>query len=148
MMLISIPSNKQDDLKQRLSQMKDMSATVFVADDKHDNVSSFTPKVAYQGFFSLEGADNPGIVHIVTTALARHGLNIDKMETDQEIAPHGGTVLFRMKGKAVAYEPLASGFVPSQIRYDLQELGASLNCDVELEDMEDDESTSASFYAG
>jgi glycine cleavage system regulatory protein len=99
------------------------------------------------GYFNLEGADNPGIVHKMTTALAKHGLSIDKMETDQEIAPYGGSMLFKMRGVATASAPLSSGFDISKIKRELKDLGDSVNCDVSLEDVAD-ESFSASFYGG
>lgn len=86
------------------------------------------------GKFLLEGADNPGIVHTMTSALAQHGLSIDKMHTDCEIAPQGGTVLFRMNGTVSAAAPLASGFDAEKIRADMEAIGDSLNCDVSLED--------------
>ena len=38
-----------------------------------------------------------------------------------------------MEGRAVAYEPLASNFDWNKIKEELQELGESLNCDVEFE---------------
>ncbi|GKY98002.1 hypothetical protein MPSEU_000758300 [Mayamaea pseudoterrestris] len=146
MMHVSLPESQKQQLQDSLRKLKDMNATVFETNDVASS-SRVTPRIAYQGLFTLEGADNPGIVHVMTTALAKHGLNISKMETDQEIAPHGGTMLFRIKGKAVAYEPLAASFDVMQIKSDLQDLGASLNCDVELEELDDD-STSASFYGG
>lgn len=99
------------------------------------------------GYFNLEGADNPGIVHKMTSALAKHGLSIDKMETDKEIAPNGGSMLFKMRGVANAAAPLASGFDIAKIKEELEELGDSLNCDVALEDVVDDK-YSASFYGG
>jgi glycine cleavage system transcriptional repressor len=88
------------------------------------------------GHFTLSGADNPGIVHKITTTLASHGLSIDQMSTDQEIAPHGGSVLFQMEATVTAGAPLAAGFDVSKIRADLVNLGESLNCDVSLEDVE------------
>lgn len=87
------------------------------------------------GKFLLEGADHPGIAHKLTSALARHGLNIDKMHTDQEIAPYGGAVLFRMQGTVNLAAPLASGFDADKIRDDLEALGDSLNCEVTMEDL-------------
>lgn len=98
------------------------------------------------GKFLLEGADNPGIVHKVTSALAKHGLSIDKMETGQDIAPHGGTVLFTMRGIVNAAAPLAAGFDIAQTKEDLMALGDSLNCEVTVEDVH--EGSDASFFAG
>lgn len=99
------------------------------------------------GSFSLTGADNPGIVHKITSALATAGLSIDKLETDQEIAPHGGSILFKMHGTAIAIAPLAKHFDIAKIKADLEELGDSLNCEVSMEDTVDD-SYQGSFYAG
>ena len=99
---------------------------------------SSQPLVTYNvdtGEFSLEGADNPGIVHKVTTALAQHGLSIDKLHTDQELAPMGAAMLFKMNGVVNAAAPLAAGFDIEKIRADLEAIGDSLNCDVALEDV-------------
>jgi glycine cleavage system transcriptional repressor len=102
--------------------------------------------MADTGHFSLEGADNPGIVHTITSALASHGLSIEKMETDQELAPLGGTMLFRMQGVCNAFEPLSESFDPDAIRTDLERLGDSLNCEVTMEDDSDDSSSSAFVF--
>jgi glycine cleavage system transcriptional repressor len=95
----------------------------------------------------VEGADHPGIVHKVTLILCKNGLSIDKMETSDEIAPHGGTMLFKMKGRASALEPLASGFDVSKIKKELAELGDSMNCDISMNDAADDE-FQGSFHVG
>jgi glycine cleavage system transcriptional repressor len=83
----------------------------------------------------LEGADNPGIVHKVTSILSKNGLSIDKMQTSDEIAPHGGTTLFKMRGTAHAYEPVAHGFDAAKIKDELASLGDDLNCDIFMEDI-------------
>lgn len=103
--------------------------------------------VADSGIFTVEGADHPGIVHSISSALAKHGLSIEKMQTDQEIAPYGGSMLFRMRGIASAAAPLAKSFDSAVIQKELKDLGDSLNCDVTLEDKIDD-SASGVFYAG
>jgi len=87
------------------------------------------------GRFKLSGADNPGLVHKLTSVLARNSLTIGNMRTEQEEAPFGGTELFSMEGRAVAYEPLASNFDWKKIRRELEELGESLNCDIEFDDI-------------
>jgi len=86
------------------------------------------------GRFELEGANYPGIVHKVTSFLAQNGLSVDKLETSDEIAPHGGTVLFKMKGVANALEPLAAEFSAEEIKDKLRKLGDDLNCDIEMVD--------------
>lgn len=69
------------------------------------------------------------------------------MKTFEESAPHGGTTLFFMSGVATSPAPLANGFDPNAIREELEELGDEMNCEIDLEDMQDDK-YSASFYAG
>ena len=94
--------------------------------------TSYYPPPADKGKFTLEGADHPGIVHKITSALASHGLSIDTMHTAQEIAPHGGAVLFKMHGIVTAGAPLAAGFDADKIRQNLEAIGDELNCDVTL----------------
>lgn len=96
----------------------------------------------------MQGADNPGIVHQITNFLAESGLSVDSLETDQEIAPHGGTTLFRMRGVAVVTEPAPKQLDVEQIKLDLEDLGDSLNCQVSLTDKPEDEEVFGSFYAG
>ena len=69
----------------------------------------------------------------------KHGLSIQRLGTDQEIAPYGGTTLFRMTGTASATAPLAASFDADQIKSELRELGDSLNCDVSMEDIDKDD---------
>jgi glycine cleavage system transcriptional repressor len=144
MMLVSVPSDKLPNLQAQLGSMTDMNASVFETTPK---TTKLTPQIAYSVYFSLEGADHPGIVHKMTSALGKHGLSVDKMETDQEIAPNGGSILFTMRGIANACKPLASGFDPSKIKEELIDLGDALNCDVTMEDVVDD-SYQGSFYGG
>lgn len=79
--------------------------------------------------------------------MAKHGLSIDKMEAEEEIAPNGGAMLFKMRGVASALAPLSNSFDISKIKGELEDLGDSLNCEVTLEDVVDDKN-SASFYGG
>ena len=87
------------------------------------------------GHLILSGADNPGIVHKITSLLANGGLNIDNFETCSDAAPFGGTTLFHMKCRVTG----ADGMHVSQIKSDLEQLGNSLNCDIILQEVESDE---------
>ena len=161
-MLISVPGGKIDSLSDQLKNMSDMNANLYVLDNLSQpepskigctfltnyeiqpiffafflSSSLAASKLTDTGLFTLEGADNPGLVHKVTTILSENGLSIDKMSTSDEIAPHGGTVLFKMQGTAHAYEPLAAGFNAAKIKEELVTLGHNLNCDINMEDVED-----------
>lgn len=149
MMLVKVPHDKVEALQASLSKMTDLTATVCLTTDDDGGGAGVPsrPAVGYRGQLTLSGADNPGIVHRVTKILSTNGLNIDKLETSDELAPGGSTVLFKMRGVAHAYEPLASGFDVSKIKTELQELGDSLNCDIVLEDIVGQE-YHGSFHAG
>jgi hypothetical protein len=68
------------------------------------------------------------------------------METDQELAPMGGTTLFRMRGVCNAFEPLPESFDSIAIRQELERLGDSLNCEVTMEDDSEDSSSGAFVF--
>lgn len=133
MMHVSVPGGKSDELQGALGNMDGMSVTCFA--DVDPNAVEVTPKIGYSGAFSLSGADNPGIVHQLTSVLARNGLGIYNMHTSQEEAPFGGSTLFKVSGVANAPEPLSANFDPEAIREELEKLGEELNCDVTLEDV-------------
>lgn len=136
MMLVEVPEAKVQSLTENLKQMQDLSATVSSAADAVPDTDITTRHtIGYKGELSLKGADNPGIVNKVTKILSANGLSIDHMETSDEIAPRGGTVLFRMKGIAHAYEPLADGFDVSKIKKELSHLGDDMNCDIKMKDI-------------
>ena len=131
-MLVEVPEKNVANLMDKIKSTN-LHATVFEA-DTNAYVSANKAQVGYSGKFVLEGADHPGIIHKVTSLLCRHGLDIARMETSDEVAPMGGTTLFKMVGVAQMYEPLAKGFNPKQIKMELEELGDSINCDIYMED--------------
>jgi len=141
MMLVEVPENQVGLLTKNLQQLHDLSASVCLTEEDGDSdndntfASSSSYTIGYKGKLTLEGADNPGIVNKVTKILSTNGLNIDTMETSDELAPEGGTVLFRMRGIAHAYEPLSAGFDVSKIKQELADLGDDLNCDIGLTDL-------------
>lgn len=148
MMLVTIPKSSYELIQKHILNVPDLDGAVFDAKTKGTKVTANkTPMIGYSGKFILEGADNPGIVHRVTTALAKNNLNIDSLHTEQELAPYGGSVLFKMSGIVVATAPLAKHFDIQKIKNELIDLGNSLNCDISLND-NIDEQYNSSFYAG
>lgn len=136
MMLLSIPTEKTDSLKERMYGIRGINASIF--ETTSPAAANPTPSIGYAGMVTLEGANQPGMVHEVTAILAQNGMSIDKLKTGEEIAPNGGTTLFHMQCMANAYAPMSKNFSPDKVREQLEALGESLNCDVELDDMTDD----------
>eukprot|EP01083_Nonionella_stella_P018886 52529_1 len=129
--LVSVPVAGRDTLMTSLGAVKDMTMTALQTSDPQ--AVKISPKAAYIGNLKLSGADNPGIVHKVTSLISSHGISIDELRTSQEDAPFGGTTLFLMNGVVSAAHPVAQSFDITALRDELKELGNSLNCDITLE---------------
>lgn len=100
MMLVEVPETEVESLKASLKQMKDLSASICLTkedDGENTFASSSSYTIGYKGQLTLKGADNPGIVNKVTKILSTNGLNIDSMETSDELAPGGSA------GKVIAF---------------------------------------------
>mmetsp|Transcript_10862 Transcript_10862/g.16043 ORF Transcript_10862/g.16043 Transcript_10862/m.16043 type:complete len:224 (-) Transcript_10862:104-775(-) len=133
MMQVDIAEKDVGDLQDQLaSGVEGMKTECLESVEKNATVA---PTIAFAGNFKLSGADNPGIVHKLTSVLARNQLTIANMKTKHEEAPFGGTELFTVEGRSVAYEPLASNFEWTKIQEELKELGDSLNCDIEFDNV-------------
>merc|ERR1712048_820870 len=140
MMLISVPDDKVDTLMEQLKDIQDMEATYYLAPTVESEANT---QIGYAGKFTLTGADHVGIIHKMTSIMSRNGLSVSKMETCDEIAPHGGTVLFRITGTAHAYEPIAAGFDLLKTKSELSNLGDEMNCEISMEDLVEDDSIAA-----
>jgi glycine cleavage system transcriptional repressor len=73
--------------------------------------------------------DQPGIVHKITTYLHEQGINIEELETHLESAPFMGTPVFNLE--ILMLVPRESSV--NKLRRALEELGDTLNCDVDLD---------------
>jgi len=130
LLLVEICSTNIHVLREKLQTIADLDISCFDAVDPQR--VEVRPKIGFSGNFKLSGADNPGIVHKLTSCFTKYSLNIESMSTTHEEAPFGGTLLFKMNGNAVAYEPLPSSFDWKKIRADIIELGEGLNCDIDF----------------
>jgi glycine cleavage system transcriptional repressor len=73
--------------------------------------------------------DQPGIVHKITTFLREQGINVEELVTRLESAPFMGTPVFTME--VVMLVPSATKV--KALRRSLEELGDSLNCDIDID---------------
>lgn len=133
-MTIDVPTKSVSDIKAALKDIKGLKTQYLEASEDIAAPRKKPPRVAYSGRFTLEGLDNPGLVHTLTNFMVSHGLSVDTLETSQEEAAFGGTTLFSIDGIVTAHEPLPHSFDTDKIREELSKLGDSLNCDIDLED--------------
>lgn len=73
--------------------------------------------------------DQPGIVHRITSYLREHGINVEELETRLESAPFMGTPVFTMEILMLVPKKVSV----KTLRLALEELGDSLNCDVDID---------------
>jgi glycine cleavage system transcriptional repressor len=73
--------------------------------------------------------DQPGIVHRITTYLREQGVNIEELESRLESAPFMGTPVFTMELLVLVPKDASV----KSLRRALEELGDTLNCDVDLD---------------
>ena len=91
-MLISIPGNSKDNLSRELESIDGIK--FYLTPTR--KLSSYE----YPNYIiSVEGADNEGIVQMVTDATASLGINIIEVVTDTQNAPITGVTLFHMVSK-------------------------------------------------
>jgi glycine cleavage system transcriptional repressor len=73
--------------------------------------------------------DQPGIVHRITSYLREHGINVEELTTRLESAPFMGTPVFTMEILMLVPKKVSV----KTLRLALEELGDSLNCDVDID---------------
>ena len=73
--------------------------------------------------------DQPGIVARLTKVLQTHGVNIEELSARQESAAFAGSPLFMTEMRLT----VPPGVAVRKLRDELERLGDSLNCDVDLE---------------
>jgi glycine cleavage system transcriptional repressor len=73
--------------------------------------------------------DQPGIVHRITSYLREHGVNVEELTTRLESAPFMGTPVFTMEILML----VPNNVSVRKLRSELEELGDTLNCDVDID---------------
>lgn len=73
--------------------------------------------------------DQPGIVHRITSYLREHGVNVEELVTRLESAPFMGTPVFTMEILMLVPKTVNV----KKLRTALEELGDTLNCDVDID---------------
>jgi len=78
----------------------------------------------------LVGQDRPGIVHDISEILARHQVNVQKLDTECQSASMSGEMLFLAKARLLVPAKTSIG----QLRRDLENLANELMVDITLDD--------------
>jgi len=99
-LLVSLPDENSVACQQELQSLESQGLHVIA---HISNKTDETEKTA-DHVLDLVGNDRKGIVHDITTILARHNVNVRDLETVVEAASMGGAELFRARAELVIPE--------------------------------------------
>ncbi len=119
---IDIPKETEPALKRSLQGLSSHGLTVFVRAD--EAVADSGPKQLAS--LEIVGHDRPGIVHQISAALARQGVNLEELETECASAPMSGEMLF----KAAAKLSVPESCQVAELRKELEKIAGNLMVDI------------------
>jgi glycine cleavage system regulatory protein len=114
---VEIPAAQKAALLAALQKLQTGGLQIVVRDDVPVSVPA-----GKQTRLEILGADRPGIVREITSALARAGVNVEEFSSEVSSAPMSGEVLF----KASARLQLPAGCDAGALKKDLEKIAADL----------------------
>jgi len=124
LLLVSAPEEQAEALKEALERLAGEGLSVQMQRGKSAEVDS-----AQVIRIELVGHDRPGIIREITQVLARHGGNVEELDTGIRAAPMSGELLF----EATILLTLPAGIETSDLRQDLEAMANNLMVDLSLE---------------
>ncbi len=121
---VEISENKKVALLEALQKLQQNGLQIVVRADRPVSVSAS----GRQTNLELVGADRPGIVREITSALAKAGVNVEEFSSEIVSAPMSGEPLF----KAAARLQLPAGCDVAALKNRLEKIAADLLVDVSL----------------
>lgn len=124
---VEVPSEQASALTTALQQLDAQGLQLIV----HADPDASEQLVPLSGLVQLElvGQDRPGIVREITGVLARHGVNVEDLNTRRIAAPNSGQQIF----EATVKMQLPSAEASSQLRKDLEHIAADLMVDISFD---------------
>ena len=124
-LLVPVPAAQADDFISALEALE--SEGIQVVAQRSDSVSNADAAREYS--IELVGQDRPGIVYEITEVLAKHGVNVQELETTVQSASMSGESLFMADARI---------FIPREadlekLQDELEDLANELMVDIELE---------------
>jgi glycine cleavage system regulatory protein len=119
---VEIPAEKKSALLAALQKLETNGLQIVVRDDKPADAKISGKQTSLE----IIGADRPGIVREITSALAKAGVNVEEFSSEISSAPMSGENLF----KATARLQLPDGCDQASLKRDLEKIAADLLVDV------------------
>jgi glycine cleavage system regulatory protein len=118
---VEIPAEQKPALLAALQKLQTHGLQIVVRDD-----APLAATVGQQTRLEIVGADRPGIVREITSALARAGVNVEEFSSEVSSAPMSGETLF----KAGARLQLPAHCDLAALKKDLEKIAADLLVDI------------------
>src|SRR3974390_2701202 len=125
---VEVPGEHESSLLKALKQLETRGLTMVVQSDRAGSAPSPSPRVSS---LNIVGQDRPGIVRQISRALARHGVNVEELETESARAPMSGEPLF----KAHARLSIPASCNTNALREELEKIAADLIVEISLADL-------------
>ena len=119
---VFIEDEQADALKQDLLALQTEDLQILIKQSTPDATNATKKTLS----FELLGADRSGIIHDITQHLAALNVNIEKLESEQRVAPMSNEVLFH----ADVIVGLPEGISEQDVREAFEEISDSLMVDV------------------
>ena len=116
---IHVPSDKEQAL---VTSLKNIQGLTVVAETDRSTAAVVAPSISLE----IVGHDRPGIVRQISSTLARHGVNVEELDTECVSAPMSGEMLF--KAHAKVHVPTTCNV--AELRKDLEKIAAELMADL------------------
>jgi len=118
---VEIPEPKKNALVAALQKLETRGLQIVVRDD-----APVAPPAGKLTQLEIIGADRPGIVREITSALARAGVNVEEFSSQVASAPMSGETIF----KAIARLQIPAHCNPATLRHELEKIAADLLVDI------------------
>lgn len=124
LMRVEIEQAKADALRSAVDALTASGLQIIIQSD--DSVAA--PTTGSLAMVDLVGQDRPGLLREITGVFAKHGLNVEELESERSAAPLGGGTLFKAN---------ATVFVPESVDLDtlgddLEKIATDLMVDIQL----------------
>jgi len=118
---VEVPAEREAALTGALRELSAKGVSVVVHSDK----AAAAPKSELR-LLEIIGQDRPGIVREITHALARHGVNVEELQTECVSAAMSGETLF--KARAKVFVPASANV--AALKAELEKIAADLIVEV------------------
>ncbi|HRY48615.1 MAG TPA: ACT domain-containing protein [Candidatus Paceibacterota bacterium] len=121
---VHVPQDQESSLVQNLKALEKQGLSCQIRPDPSAQPPAATPSTILE----IVGQDRPGIIRQISSALSRHGINVEELTSECGSAPMTGEILFRATIKL--HIPESCPMAP--LREELEKIAADLMVDVQI----------------